>query len=446
MRFRAKAILPAWDAEVLSDAILRVEGGLVAGIDRHRAGEGGGGDPGARDGVEDLGDVLMLPGFANAHAHLELTAFAGRLPRAPLWDWIAAFVGLAREPQDGEIAHGVRRGIHLLLEGGCTAVADVCSLGIAPEHLLRSPLRALVLEEGRDFHDPAMARPFHALEGFFARFEGGAELSEAWSSGRLRFGFCPHAPYTASLRVYEAAAAAARLMEELGASDGGVPAGAPEALATHLLETREERDFWAHGTGPFRDLLAQTGRLPKGFRPPGGSIVESLDKVGFLGRSTLLAHGNHLTPDEIALLARRGAAVAFCPGTHAFFGRTEDPITESRAAGLAFCLGTDSLASNDGLSMLAEIRRLSARGVPAREALRAGTEAGARALGFGSGRLEPGANADWIAVEIPPGPGDPVSRLLDPDARIVRVEIAGRTAWTAEAGEAAGPEAPPKRP
>ncbi len=121
----------------------------------------------------------------------------------------------------------------------------------------------------------------------------------------------------------------------------------------------------------------------------------------------------------------------YCPRTHAAFGHARHPFREMMARNISVALGTDSLASNPDLSVLAEIRFLHHQfpDVPGDVLLRMGTLSGAEALGWAdkTGSLEPGKSADLAVVPLAPGKDrDPYERLLASDLPVQRVLCRGQ--------------------
>ena len=89
------------------------------------------------------------------------------------------------------------------------------------------------------------------------------------------------------------------------------------------------------------------------------------------------------TMQDIDLIMEHFTAPVYwclCPRSNRYISRLEPPVELLRRNGLNICLGTDSLASNDRLSVLEEMKLLS--GVPLPELLGWATAGGASALGM----------------------------------------------------------------
>lgn len=362
---------------------LVVADGRVAGVER-AAGSGG--------GDIDLGDVVVLPGWVNAHTHLQLTFCRGQTPyRGGFVDWIRDLAGAIASGRAGSPEEAIQAGMRQSLAAGVTAVADIGQGPVAAKCWRNAPLHLVGFFEVLGMGP----RKDHAHE----RSLGGAvRLCESMphgdgansGAGMLLAGLSPHAPYSTDPSIYEGALEVCRR------------AGRP--LCTHLAETREEARFLADGTGPFRELLEEWGLWDGSFRPPGCSPVEYARRLGLLGARPVLAHVNYADDDDLDLLAGSGASVAYCPRTHRFFEHPPHRYRDMLARGVNVCVGTDSLASNDSLSILDELRflRREDRFTPDDGLLRMGTVAGARALGLEDqiGSLAAGRRADFVVIPL----------------------------------------------
>ena len=180
-------------------------------------------------------------------------------------------------------------------------------------------------------------------------------------------GLSPHAPYTASPRLSQLAAAQ------------GVP------LTMHLAESREEMEMFRDGRGPLFDLLQSLGRpmedCGKGETPLAIMLARQP-----LDERWLIAHLNELSEEDFVQLARAPRFhVAHCPRSSRYFRHRAFALERLRALGFNICLGTDSLASNDSLSLFSEMRtvRDAHPTMNAREILEMATVNGALRLGTG---------------------------------------------------------------
>lgn len=368
--------------------------------------------------VVDWGSAAIIPGLVNAHTHLELTRLGGQLKSfSSFTDWIGQLVRARNSWVDGDYASSLETGTRQLLSSGVTLAGDISSGRIGAEDAgLR--LRRVVFGETLSlFPDRAGA----------AIAELTAILERPVSNPLLIRGVSPHAPYSVSPELYRSAAMLAKVR------------AAP--LTTHAAETRAERQFLESGKGEFVDFLMRIDALPQGWRAPGMSPIRYLDRLGVLGTRCVLAHCNYLDDDEIACISRTRSSVVYCPRSHAFFGHDPHPVRELLDAGVNVALGTDSLASNDSLSMLDEMRYLFAarKDVPASEILHSATIGGAVALGFGEtlGRLAPGRIADFAVLRIPEslGPRGLVEGILEGAGACIATVVQGETAWYAEERE-----------
>jgi cytosine/adenosine deaminase-related metal-dependent hydrolase len=118
----------------------------------------------------------------------------------------------------------------------------------------------------------------------------------------------------------------------------------------------------------------------------------------------LVAHLNELVDDDFDLLARSTTkfSIVHCPRSHEYFGHSPFQFDKLRKVGLNICLGTDSLASNEDLSLFGEMRAFQKEfpNVSSEEVLKMVTVNGARALGQETvlGKIRSGFLADLVAA------------------------------------------------
>ena len=174
-----------------------------------------------------------------------------------------------------------------------------------------------------------------------------------------------------------------------------------ERVQTHCSESD-----WEHGYAFERFAMSDT---------------EALDGFGLLADHAVLAHGDHLSDEDLTLMATRGAGVAHCPLSNAYFANAVFPARRALEAGVRVGLGTDVAggAQPGLLTQCADavtMSRLLDEGVDARldadvrgvpesrisitDAFWMATAGGAELLGLDVGLLEVGRQFDAVAVEI----------------------------------------------
>ena len=422
--FHARWVVPVTSAPVESGRVV-VEDGRITAVERTRDR-----DPTAID----CGDALILPGFVNAHTHLELTVCRSRVPfDGSFVGWIERLTALYPGNDAGTRAtlrESIRDGVQQSLAAGVTTVADVGCGERAVEEWYGAALSVVgfleVLGMGAKCltdHERSVARAASLCERADVLRRRAARAEARGSScGSLcgplrRDGIAPHAPYSTDPAVYrDAIDFATRTHRPIG---------------THLAETRDELRFLSHATGPFRELLESRGLWDGSFSPPGCSPVRYAERIGLLARNPLLVHVNYVTDDDLDVIAGSGSAVVCCPRSHRFFGHEPHRYRDMLDRGINVCVGTDSLASNESLSVLDELRFLRRQDerISGEMLLAMGTIAAARALGLEAevGSLEIGKRADLVVVPLAdPGAGEPVVDLLSGGAEPSAVYLAGQ--------------------
>lgn len=352
----------------------------------------------------DLGDTALVPGLVNAHTHLDLTGMRGVAPpQADFPAWLRAVLRHRQQVAPERVAADVQAGIAECLATGTTLVGDIASQGQSWDLLRRSPLRAVV---------------FYELLGLTReRARQAWQLARQWlathpADANCRPGLSPHAPYSVRAALFRQTAAWCRRH--------ALP------LATHLAESPAELQLLHDHAGPFVEFLVE-----RGVWDPHGLVagVEALLRLVAGAPAPLLVHGNYLAADAPL---PRGCTVVYCPRTHAAFGHAPHPFRALLRAGHEVALGTDGLASNPDLDLLAEARFVSERhpDLPGAALLRMATLAGARALGWEAetGSLAPGKSADLVVLALPRAPAaDPHALLFHPETRVRAVLLRG--AW-----------------
>ena len=329
------------------------------------------------DGEEiDHGPGVLMPPLVNAHTHLELTALKDEVPtEGGFAAWVPRLLA-AREAAGAEVlAAGVPDGIAQLAASGCGLVGDIATLNLSWALLVDSELDGILFRETLGNDSPAQPDFTDAHEGRLARSVAG------------------HGPHTTAPAVLTALKAAARA------------AGRPFSI--HLDESDAERTFITTAKGGWADFLTRRAIEFSEWGLPAKSPAAHADRLGLLDDNTLAVHLLGAGSADFDLMKKRGVSVCVCPrGSRRLHGRLPD-LDGMMAAGLAPCLGTDSLASAPSLSLFDEMAFVRRRypNIPPEAILTMATVNGAKALGMDAhyGTLAPGKQARFVYVDAAGG-------------------------------------------
>lgn len=405
MRYHARWVLPITRPPIENGTIVE-KGGVITYVGPRETAPGGEGDD------TELGNAILLPGLVNTHTHLELTVMRGFLEDCRFTVWIDKLrQSRSAALTDEMLLDSARFGIVEGLEAGVTTYADTCTSGVVMRAMRELGVRGAMYQEVFG-PDPAQA------DAAMRELEDRIVKLEAEQTDLVTLGISPHAPYTVSDPLYDAAARFANRR--------GLP------LAMHVAESEAEQRIVVDGGGDFADNLHRRGiATAKRARSP----IALLEARGALERGPLLIHCVRADADDIGIMARHRCAVAHCPASNAKFGHGIAPIMPFIAAGIRVGIGSDSVASNNRMDILDEARlavlihRAATRrhdAFGADEALELATLGGARALGIDSrvGSLEVGKDADLAAFRTDSARTTPIG---DPYAAAV-FALPGRSA------------------
>ena len=360
--------------------------------------------------IVDLGEQALLPGLINAHSHLDYTCLRGKIPRQKSFtDWIRAINAEKAKLSPDDYVRSIGEGFAEAKRFGTTTIANLTAF---PELILRieSPIRTCWFAELIDVRDPSRAREI-------------VDLAVAQLKGAEYWGLAPHALFTASANLY-------RHCEEIARREDVL-------LTTHLAESREEMSMFRDASGPLfqfmqeigrpmddcrnetplhrfsailrdctrssPDSLAATSRLRRPCRS--SHSLHSSTSVG-MTKGRMVVHLNELTESDFDLLKRSATKfqIVHCPRSHEYFGHSSFQFGKLHELGFTTCLGTDSLASNEDLSLFAEMRAFQTEfpDVSPEEILKMVTTNGARALRQENllGKIRSGFAADLIAIPV----------------------------------------------
>jgi len=360
----------------------RVLAGDVACVDGVITHVGDAYTPQTRDfQIVDCAGCVVMPGLVQAHVHTCQTLARGRADDLELLDWLRNVIWPYEAALDEEAAGAsAELACAELLLGGTTAILDMGTVHHTDAIFAAaqaSGIRATIGKAMMDAPDPQI--PAGLRESTSASLDEAAALIKRWHGrvgGRLRYAYAPRFVLSCT----------DELLREVG------------------VQAR------ARGVGIHTHASENVGEVALVRQRFGKDNIVVLDELGLLGDHCCIAHCIHLSAEERALLARRGAHVCHCPSSNLKLASGICQVPELIAAGVAVALGADGAPCNNNLDGFLELRlaallhkhRVGPRALPAPEAVRLATLSGAAALGLADqiGSLEVGKRGDVIAVDL----------------------------------------------
>ncbi len=354
------------------DGYLAIDGDRITGVGDWRN------VPRQSSALTQLGrDVLVTPGFVDTHLHAPQLEMIGSYG-GDLLEWLNRYTfpteAKFSDPKHAEMV--ARVFFEELLRNG-----TLCALIFSTIHYRatdiffaeaeRRGFRAIIGKTMMDRNAPVAL-----LETPRQSFEESRTLLQKWHKrGLLRYAITPRFAPTSTPELLEAAG---QLKREF-----------PDAYVhSHISENRNEVQ-WVH------DLF------------PEAEYADVYDRYGLLGERTVLAHGVHLSEEELELLARRGTRVAHCPNSNLFLGSGLFRLHHTLDAGVVVGLGTDIGAGTTPsmfttMSDAYKVQQVQGVSLTPFHLWYLASLGGARALSLDgeSGSLEAGKSADFLLLDL----------------------------------------------
>ncbi len=323
-------------------------------------------------------DGILVPGFVNAHCHLELSHLKGKSQTGKTLLPFLVDVVTLREGDPSVIEDAIREQDRLMWEGGIQAVGDICNKSDTASTKRASRIRYYNFVEMFDFLQEERAQ--ESYEMYLPAYEQQPEPKSA----------VPHAPYTVSEALY-------KKINALNTGNGSV--------SIHNQETEAEDELFQTGLGGFRTFFEGFGSSLEGFTAPGTpSLYHAIQHMN-PDKRTLFVHNTLTTPEAILAAeawANNGVYWVTCPNANLYIENRLPRYDRFLSTGAKVCLGTDSLTSNWQLSIIEELKTISKYQsyVPFGSLLRWATLNGAEALQFDRdlGSLEVGKRPGLVAI------------------------------------------------
>ncbi len=329
--------------------------------------------------LEDFGEIysgkdrMLIPAFYNTHTHLPMFLMRGFGENLPLMDWLQGRIfPFEAHLTDDDIYYATLMGTAEMFRFGIGACSEMY-LSQEPQAraLIASGAKANLSNsvswmDNSSYYDlPVYKKTLETIE----KYDGA-------DNGRLHVEFALHSEYTTTEKVAKAMAEAA--------------AEHHSTMHVHVSETQGEVDICRK-------------------RHQRRSPVRYLSDCGIFDVPTVAAHCVHIDDEDIEILKEHHVTVASCPKSNAKLASGICPVSSLLAAGVNVAIGTDSVASNNNMNMIEEMRffNLLQKGsnydptlITPSETLYAATRAGALAqCREDSGLIREGFKADLTVLD-----------------------------------------------
>ncbi len=334
------------------------------------------------DELINADNCIVIPGLINAHSHIPMTYFRGVADDLPLATWLQKYIWPLEKKfiNPSFVYDASLHGAAEMIKNGITLTQDMYFQGKSiADALTKVGMRGMIGE---------------AIIGFILEQNGGIEhlgtfsvqMEKAYKDNPLiNFDLSPHAIYTCSTLMLEKCIRIA-LDNDL-------------MIQIHLSESENEVE----------DCMDVNGKLP----------VQYLNEIGMLKTKLVIAHGIWVSEEEMELLAENNTSVAICTESNLKLANGIVPLKAYFKHKVRCCFGTDGVASNNNLDLLAEMDFTAKLHktinhdptfLPAEQVLAMATVEGAKALHrfHELGSLETGKKADIVILDCNTIEGQPM--------------------------------------
>lgn len=316
--------------EMLSDCVLiTTEDGIVQELVTGAASE--------QDAQELNG--LLCPGFVNAHCHLELSHMKGQIPVGTgLVDFVLKVI-TDRHFEKEVVLEAINNAEHEMFDNGIVAVGDICNNPLTLPQKLRKNLYYHNFIEASGFVPAVVPERFKRSVDLYNVY------AELYKTPQGSNSIVPHAAYSVAGELFKNIA--------------GFPGN--QLLTLHNQEVPAENELFENGGGDFLRLYEKLNIDNSKFIPPGTSSLQATLPYFFSQQSLILVHNVATTEEDLAYISQNETPQLYfclCPNANQYISGMLPPVDLFIRHNLTMLLGTDSLASNHQLSILAEMNTL----------------------------------------------------------------------------------------
>ncbi len=271
---------------------------------------------------------VLYPGFINAHVHLEFSSNETTLTYGEFMPWLESVMANRDEIAKRSDKKSMEMALEAMLASGITSIGAISSFGSDLEVCTNAKQRVVYFNEVIGSNETF-------IDDFYASFEKRFLASHRYNSHKFKASVAIHSPYSVHPELLRMAIELAKLYKT--------------PLTSHLLESREEREWLKENSGGFRLFFEKLFGVKESVTDI-ESFLEAFDAY-----PTLFVHATQIYEDEIKRLQHSGHSIAHCPRSNRLLGQDRLKI-EALEDRIPYCLATDGKSSNWSLNIFDEMR------------------------------------------------------------------------------------------
>ena len=348
-----------------------------------------GGNPEEKHSVE-FHNGIIIPGFVNCHCHLELSHMKGSIAQGSCLGGFVEQVRNTRDNNSENIIASAYSADNEMYSEGIVLCADICNTSLSFNIKKESSIRYINLLEVFGIDAEKAGR----------RMDEIIKVAETAEKMNLPSSMVPHSAYSMSLSLL-------RLLR--------VKSDNNKVTSIHFMETSGEKAFLENHSGPFMASYKLSGLIPSRLETVKSHVDAVLNEITLSG-NLILVHNTFADRETIRKIKeRKNLFWCLCPNSNIYIENEMPPLDLLIEEDCEIVIGTDSLASNNKLSVLEELKTLQVNfpAVSIEELVRWATVNGAKALGEEGrfGKIESGKkpgllllhNVDLNNMKLLPG-------------------------------------------
>jgi len=388
-RFSAQYIITNSGSPLKRAIITTEDDGTILSI------EDTGGNPEEKHSVE-FHNGIIIPGFVNCHCHLELSHMKGSIAQGSS---LGGFIIRVRNTRDNNSENNIVSAYSAdneMYSEGIVLCADICNTSLSFAIKKESRISYVNLLEVFGIDAEKAGR----------RLDEIVKVAETAEEMNLPFSMVPHSAYSMSLSLL-------RLLREK--SDNN------KVTSVHFMETPGEKAFLENHSGPLMDSYKLSGLIPSRLETVKSHVDAVLNEITLSG-NLILVHNTFADRETIRKInERKNLFWCLCPNSNIYIENKIPPLDLLLDENCEIVIGTDSLASNNKLSILEELKTLQENfpAVTIEELVRWATVNGAKALGEEGrfGKIESGKKPGLLLLQNV----DLINMKLLPDSFVTRL-------------------------